>query len=108
MEQKYLIPKDLRSQIMFGMLTFADIAILLGVAGVGYTVIKYIDMGWIVSTILAIMYMVVGLLLVMKTPDNPDRSRLSVMFTALMNQDTKRYRSIDYNEYTNKTSKERR
>lgn len=108
MEQKYLIPKDLRSQIMFGMLTFADIVILLGVAGVGYTVIQYVDLGWIVSSILAVVYMLVGLLLVMKTPENPDRSRLSVMFTALMNQDTKRYRSIDYNEFTDNTSKEKK
>ncbi|MGV2929311.1 hypothetical protein RW115_11990 [Macrococcus capreoli] len=103
MEQKYLIPKDLRSQIMFGILTFSDIVILLGVGGIAYSVIKYIDMGWVVSLILAIMYFGIGLFLIMKTADNPDRSRLSVMYTALMNQDTKRYRSIDYNEFVNKT-----
>ena len=98
-QTKYLIPKDLRSQIKFGTFTITDIGIMIGAVLVWYMIINSLELGYAINGLLLIFHLFIGLFLIMRTADNPDRARISVMYSAIVNQDDTKYRSIDYQEY---------
>lgn len=99
-QTKYLIPKDLRSQIKFGAFTITDIAIFIGSIVLWYMIVNTLNMGYAINIGLLFLHIFIGLFLIMRTSDNPDRSRISVIYSAIVNQDDTKYRSIDYQEYT--------
>ena len=96
---KYLIPKDLRSQIRFGFFTLMDISVLAGSVIVWYIIINQVNFGLTMNIILLVLHLLLGLFLVMRTRDNPDRSRLSVILSVFLHQDDVNYKSIDYNTF---------
>lgn len=96
---KYLIPKDLRSKIKFGALTIADWAVVFGMIVLWYVLKSYLELGLFINIILFILHFIFAGFLIMRTPGNPDRPRISVMYSALFNQDDKVYKAIDYNEF---------
>lgn len=98
-QDRYLIPKDLRSQIKFGYFTFLDIVVVISTLLFWYVLIAYLELGFIMNVILFFLFAFTGLFLIMRTSGNPDRPRISVMYSALFNQDDRNYRSLDYNEY---------
>lgn len=105
-EERYLIPKGLRSQIMFGIFSLADIVVLLGTLALWFFVIKTLNLGVAINIILLIVYGFIGLFLVMRTSDNPDRTRLSTILQALLKQDKKQYKSLDYNAFVIENKKD--
>ncbi|QRN92763.1 hypothetical protein DD607_05125 [Salmonella sp. 3DZ2-4SM] len=96
---KYLIPKDLRSQIKFGFFTLMDISVLAGSVIVWYIIINQVNFGLTMNIILLVLHLLLGLFLVMRTRDNPDRPRLSVILSVFLHQDDVNYKSIDYNTF---------
>lgn len=95
-QEKYLIPKDLRSQIKFGAFTITDIAVLISSVLAWYMIINALDLTYFINGVLLLFHLLMGLFLIMRTSDNPDRSRISVMYSAIVSQDDTKYRSIDY------------
>lgn len=104
---KYLIPKDLRSQIKFGAFTIMDISVLVAVMLLWYIIISNMELGLLINSLLFIFHIGIGLFIVMRTSDNPDRPRISVMYSALMHQDDVNYKSIDYNTYVIRKEEEK-
>lgn len=98
---KYLIPKDIKSQIKFGLFNLSDIVVIFAVMAVWYILIQQTSFGFLINLMLFIGHGIFALFLIMRTKDNPDRPRISIMLSALLNQDDTNYHSIDYNKYKN-------
>lgn len=96
---KYLIPKDIKSQIKFGLFNLSDIVVIVAVLLLWYILMQQTSFGVFINVMLFIGHAIFALFLIMRTKDNPDRPRISIMLSALLNQDDTNYHSIDYNKY---------
>jgi|GEM_PF-4875885 len=100
--QTYLIPKDLRSSFKMGIFTLMDIIIIGACLIVAMMITSQLNVGVIMNIIIWIVHLFIGIVLIIRTKDNPDRPLLSVLYSALINQDSLKYKSIDFNTYRTK------